>query len=417
MQKQTHNAMKRIKSLSIILIAVLFGACTEVDINNIYLKQANEMPDQYENIISMATDAFMAINNNSRAYSATEVLDVTPWLAKDVYEDTYSISRTIANIPDTIFYVVNFTNEKGFAIVSDNEQLKGVVALVPNSNLYFYDEIDNPGVKFYFELYKEALANNTIGRTYAPESFAEFIDTDRLLSDTGDDEWTTVTTYPTKLIQNWGQYAPYNKYCFTSDGLQAVAGCIPVALAQALTYYKYPSTINGRYINWNNTNCITPTSEAEKETVAHLIHELGVLMKARYGTTGTTAYPSDLKSVLKQFGYTYTYSTFTKPSYTSEIPMIHNLYEYGPAIMDGISTDPNTGAISGHEWVIDGALAQSKTVDGSSQVRFLYHCNWGWDGSYNGYFLSNAFNPLGDDSPDDYKFNYSVHATYFITKP
>ena len=58
-----------------------------------------------------------------------------------------------------------------------------------------------------------------------------------------------------------------------------------------------------------------------------------------------------------------------------------------------------------------------KEIDGSSQIRFLYHCNWGWDGDYDGYFLSNAFYPLGDNSPDMYKFNYNVKATYFITKP
>lgn len=86
--------------------------------------------------------------------------------------------------------------------------------------------------------------------------------------------------------------------------------------------------------------------------------------------------------------------------------------------MYGASTDSNTGAfLSGHEWVIDGALAQRKEIDGSSQIRFLYHCNWGWDGDYDGYFLSNAFYPLGDNSPDMYKFNYNVKATYFITKP
>lgn len=70
--------------------------------------------------------------------------------------------------------------------------------------------------------------------------------------------------------------------------------------------------------------------------------------------------------------------------------------------------------ISAHEWVIDGALAQRKTIDGSSRLRFLYHCNWGWNGSCNGYFLGTAFNPYNSDK---YKFNYNLKATLFITKP
>lgn len=94
---------------------------------------------------------------------------------------------------------------------------------------------------------------------------------------------------------------------------------------------------------------------------------------------------------------------------------IHNLYEYGPALIYGCSVNSTTGTIlAAHEWVIDGALAQRKTIDGSSRIRFLYHCNWGWNGSYNGYFLGTAFNPINSDK---YKFNYNLKATLFITKP
>lgn len=410
--------MKETKFLLTLLTSLIFSACTEVDITESIIPKDNEANTRYENIITMATDAFMAISSDSRAYSPTEVLDVTPWLAKDLSKSDSNASRSISTPLDTIFYVVNFTNKSGFAIVSDNEQLRGVVALVPNFNLHSYDEIENPGLKFFFDLYNNALTNNNVGKTFAVDSFAEFLDYNMLISDTENDGWTTVTTYPTKLIQKWGQRLPYSKYCFTSDGQQAVAGCLPVALAQTLTYFKYPSTINGYYINWKNTDCSEPTSESEKETVARLIHEVGVLMKAQYGTSSTWAYVSDLNAVLKNLGYTFDFTPFLNPSYSEQIKMIHNLYEYGPAIMYGASTDSNTGAfLSGHEWVIDGALAQRKEIDGSSQIRFLYHCNWGWDGDYDGYFLSNAFYPLGDNSPDMYKFNYNVKATYFITKP
>ena len=85
--------------------------------------------------------------------------------------------------------------------------------------------------------------------------------------------------------------------------------------------------------------------------------------------------------------------------------------------MYGASRNPSTGTyIGAHEWVIDGALAQRKVIDGKEQICFLYHCNWGWNGNSNGYFLSGAFNPYGE-SNHTYKFNYNVKATYFIKKP
>jgi len=41
----------------------------------------------------------------------------------------------------------------------------------------------------------------------------------------------------------------------------------------------------------------------------------------------------------------------------------------------------------GHGWVYDGYIKATK----GSEQRYLVHCNWGWNGLYNGYFLSYAF--------------------------
>ena len=66
--------------------------------------------------------------------------------------------------------------------------------------------------------------------------------------------------------------------------------------------------------------------------------------------------------------------------------------------------------------MIDGAKAQVSTVDGEYKVRFLYHCNWGWNGRYNGFYLCNAFNPYGDREDDTYEFNYDIDVLYFLEK-
>lgn len=49
--------------------------------------------------------------------------------------------------------------------------------------------------------------------------------------------------------------------------------------------------------------------------------------------------------------------------------------------------------VDGHAWVVDGYIDQVKNNKESKYV----HCNWGWGGNENGYFLSNALN--AEESP------------------
>jgi hypothetical protein len=71
----------------------------------------------------------------------------------------------------------------------------------------------------------------------------------------------------------------------------------------------------------------------------------------------------------------------------------------------------------GHAWVYDGVLVASK--DGKSNN--FVHCNWGWGGYKNGYYISKAFDtnagaPIYDSSDEqsgktpNYKYNleYSI---------
>ena len=85
--------------------------------------------------------------------------------------------------------------------------------------------------------------------------------------------------------------------------------------------------------------------------------------------------------------------------------------KYGrPVIAGGYSHDHMVFGIhvyytGGHEWLFDQYYTIRRTgyvveyySDGSSQVietrqygRNYYHCNWGWNGLYNGFYLSGLF--------------------------
>lgn len=48
---------------------------------------------------------------------------------------------------------------------------------------------------------------------------------------------------------NWDQTSPFNKLCFTSNGKQALTGCVPTAYAILMQYHKWPANAEKkRYI-------------------------------------------------------------------------------------------------------------------------------------------------------------------------
>ena len=62
----------------------------------------------------------------------------------------------------------------------------------------------------------------------------------------------------------------------------------------------------------------------------------------------------------------------------------------------------------GHAWVVDGYIDY---VTGWRSEEHLYlHCNWGWNGNCNGYFLDGVFNT--DTSPS-YEDNVSSTRSHY----
>jgi hypothetical protein len=62
-----------------------------------------------------------------------------------------------------------------------------------------------------------------------------------------------------------------------------------------------------------------------------------------------------------------------------------------------------SGIVSGHAWVVDGYIDRSRTirkvktstgavVSSTVENEVLVHCNWGWHGTCNGYYVSGIFN-------------------------
>ena len=52
----------------------------------------------------------------------------------------------------------------------------------------------------------------------------------------------------------WGEGSPYNQFCPLTDGKLSSTGCVPTAVAQLLSVYKFPKRYNGYDFDWEIMN-------------------------------------------------------------------------------------------------------------------------------------------------------------------
>jgi len=296
---------------------------------------------------------------------------------------------------DTLYYIINFENDAGFAFASADERYGSVFCLTENGNYYDGNSIDNPGFAHFMtglELYIDSINNvMRIPPLDCPDCLID-IDTSGI-SYIGN--WEYVSSVPSKITVNWGQGTPYNNNCPAKDvGVgNKPAGCVATAIAQIFSYYQYPTshTKNGVTFNYNwatmkmHYSVYNPYPLAYT-SLSHLFYnDIGLGVSMSYGDDGSSAYDSNARTyVAIRGGYTCTnLLTYNHSDVLAAINQNKLLYTRGQNLS------------SAHAWVIDGYLTQKRLIieDGRSYYEYqnVVHCNWGWDGIYNGYFNSGAF--------------------------
>ena len=363
----------------------------------------------YGHIADMAREIFYELQDGARS-GEPAVENITPWLTRDIFPNEYNLSRSgLKTLPDTLLYIVNFENKAGCVLISDNEEYQGPVAIIPKQNISPKERVsDNPGFELYLELYSEALINGGLNDLK--------IDKDSVLIDSmvpSAKNWVTIEQNGPALIQEWGQEDPFNLYCFTAEGERAVAGCIPVAMGQLLTLHQKPDSINGYKIDWQDTKVDFPETSKQKDTIARLIHELGILCNAVYGLDETWVDLKKITSTLKELGYYYYKTDFYQTDARLKSQKLKDLIiDLGPALVFGSPKIEDGERIRGHEWVIDGFRAQVNPL--KDVPRILFHCNWGYYGNMNGYFLANAFDP-NKTNEEDKMLTHNLQFTFILT--
>ena len=228
----------------------------------------------------------------------------------------------------------------------------------------------------------------------------------------------------------WNQDDPYNRLCPTVGGRASYTGCTATALAQIMGYHRYPATGTGSAsyttttyklsvsadfsamtFDWDNMLAAYKSgsfSDVQATAVATLMYACGASVKMDYTPDASGAYCNYVPQALADnFGYDKGAQVLYRSGYTNAewTDLIKaELSGNRPILYSGYTTS------AGHSFVFDGYDAND-----------MVHVNWGWGGSYNGYFRITALNPenvgIGGGNGDVEGYNYTQSMVMGIQKP
>jgi hypothetical protein len=343
------------------------------------------------------------VNAEKAEKAARSYAQITPRLtARKNFHLSHTISQPVKrNYPglrsagqeeEPVYYVFTMNGEGGFIIISGDDVVKPVLGY---SDTGTFDK-NNPNLACWMETLAEEIASaieNNFPQDAQTQAAWDALESGRsLLSESSGD-------YVDPLIKTkWNQDAPYNKFCPE----QRYTGCVATAMAQIMNYYKYPATrtvtIPGYKTRTDNISipAITGTTdydwnrmlntyssfvtEAQQNAVATLMYHCGVGVKMDYHSTGSGAYSHDVAPALRNYfnydaGIDYYWRDYC--SYEHWINLLKTeLKANRPVYYSGQGSD------GGHAFVCDGY-----------DTGGLFHFNWGWGGSSDGYFEVSALNP------------------------
>ena len=391
---------KKLYLIGLGITSLLIASCSNVpDFENPDENVSDNVNTTYlisrEDALKLANQAISSLEKNgTRSERTAKIERIIP-----------QSTRSTDNSSILGWYLINYGEDDGFAIISADKRISPVLAFSDKGNIQMSDTIQDKGLASYFSM----LAGLSIGATG-----------DTTISITRPGEGGGLTfegvLIPRKgvkpllheNVQNWRQSAPYNEYTpFLAairdypDGYQSVVGCVPLSCVMIFSYHEWPvnyydSQGNNigllRSFNWSEMKKDTPTGIKQTARLLEIVGRKG-LLNAFYNYGGTGAYTSNIVNTAAKMGYkdeciyeyfdpelAYTYIDQNGPMAISANESINGIYQN-----------------SGHCWIVDGYQLYEVAGTGngatcgadSPEYRYYYHMVWGWGGGYNGYYNMN----------------------------
>jgi len=302
-----------------------------------------------------------------------------------------------------------FTTESSFVVMSADDCVKpilgysfegGFVATGMPENLVWW-------LQGYNRQIQDAIDSQTKGSSDVAIQWENLKNGNTLRSKTRSEVGPLLST-------KWDQTYPYNYYCPTCNiggsGGHVYTGCVATAMAQVIKHHEKPihgisshsythATYGYQYVNFSETNydwdnmpvrVYSNSSQTQINAVATLMYHCGVAVDMDYGYNGSGAFSANIApALINYFNYSQSTSFVDRSNYSDEnwiALMRQEISNNRPVIYGGL--DSATNPQSGHSFVCDGY-----GKDGYSNYYFNF--NWGWSGSYNGYYSIDNMTPGG----------------------
>lgn len=284
-----------------------------------------------------------------------------------------------------------FHFDHGFLLLSAEDAVMPVLAYDFENDL----DLDNlaPGVEFLISQYRKEIATVRHMKAAPSQRVANAWQELRHPSRN-----VTAETIVSPLITaRWNQNKYYNYYSPQDedspsgyDG-KVPNGCVAVAMAQILYYYRYPesgtashtnhSSYGNFYVNFAqqhyNYDAMVDQLHFYNNEVAKLIFHCATAVDMGYGADGSGAYSQDVPDALSTYFRYNTDSHFRRKHDYSDsawIAMLKaELDANRPVYYSGYSES------GGHAFVCDGYNSDD-----------YFHFNFGWGGSGNGYYTTHS---------------------------
>ena len=307
----------------------------------------------------------------------------------------YLLNGSSSSETATSYYIFDNGADKGFTIVSGDDELPEIVGYSAHGNSE--NLMKTEGCAAFLKAYQKFVTAFTQGDAKARKILAE----QRALKADGRYQQPKITPLLGDIA--WNQDPPYNNMCPEyEDSELSATGCVATAMAQVMMYYKYPKELKadipayttatnklkvnaiskGEEYDWNNM--LSTYTEGEYNTtqadaVAKLMFHCGAAVQMDYGdSSGALLRPEDMSTY---FGYD---ADLLQEVYRSVYTLAEwkkildrELEDKRPIIYGGVRSYER-----GHLFVCDGS-------DGEG----LYHINWGWSGDSDGYFDITLLDP------------------------
>jgi hypothetical protein len=317
---------------------------------------------------------------------------------------------------ETVFYAFNMANN-GFIMVAADDIVRPILGYSFESS--YSDQNMPPQLTGLINNYKKQITTDVA--TQLPSTSK--IDAEWAKLNKPSNEFTAVQktlTSPDTLLgplttSLWDQGCCYNALCPYDVAAKdwcshCVTGCTATAIAQVLYYWRYPLQGQGSHTDSDhsygtlsanfgatkyNWNAMTDVCSGTDSAIATLIYHCGIAVDMNYGPNGSGAYPGANNALVTFFNYSPALQNVYKTSYSDSAwsaILISELEAKRPVIYAGFNTS------DGHCWVCDG-------YQGSG----YFHFNWGWSGSFNGYYTIANLNPDGMDFVLDNEILYDIY--------